>query len=119
MAASGGASTTTTPAPDGTPVPTAAPVPLVPRPVEALAQGEVLSDPPPNVVAFVVVPGAVLVRLGVLSEDQVRALSNELKQRRLAHRGTDTGAVIPVALLTLLIGGALVALAVRPRRRAT
>ena len=55
--ASTSTTTTSIPPPTGTPPPTAAPTPLDPPPVEALAPGEVLSDPPPQVVVFVVVPG--------------------------------------------------------------
>jgi hypothetical protein len=110
--------TTTIPPPTGTPPPTAAPTPLDPPPVEALAPGEVLSDPPPRVVVFVVVPGNQKVVVGVLRPEQVRALFRELSQRKLAHTGNDTDVLVVIAFITLLTGGALLGLA-RPRRRAT
>ena len=90
-----------------------------PPPVNALAPGESLPDPPPRVLAYVIAPGNNLVRLGLLSPDQVRALFRELAQRRLAHSGNDTGALVPVALLSLVIGGALLGLSAWPRRKAT
>ena len=62
-----------------------------PPPVEALAPGEVLSDPPPQVLAFVVVPGNQIVVLGALSPEQVRTLFRELAQRKLAHTGNSSG----------------------------
>ena len=86
--------------------------------MEALPPGEVLSDPPPPVLSFVVVPGNRLVVLGVLHPDQVRALYRELSRRKLAHTGNDTDALVLVASLTLLSGGALLGLARRPRRKA-
>ncbi len=116
--ASGSTTTTSVPSPTGTPPPTAAPTPLDPPPVDALGPGEVLSDPPPPVEAFVVVPGNKLVVLGVLSPEQVRALFHELSLRKLAHTGNDTSVLVLVASLTLLSGGALIGLARRPRRRA-
>jgi LPXTG-motif cell wall-anchored protein len=83
-----------------------------------LAPGEVLSDPPPRVVVFVVVPGNQKVVVGVLRPEQVRALFRELSQRKLAHTGNDTDVLVVIAFITLLTGGALLGLA-RPRRRAT
>ncbi len=85
--ASGSTTTTSVPPPTGTPPPTAAPTPLDPPPVAALAPGEVLSDPPPQVRSFVVVPGNQMVVLGVLSPDQVRALFRELADAEVGpHR---------------------------------
>jgi len=110
--------TTSVPPPTGTPPPTAAPTPLDPPPVDALEPGEPLPDPLPRILAFVIAPGNNLVRLGLLSPDQVRALFRELAQRRLAHSGNDTGALVPVAVLSLFIGGALLGLSAWPRRKA-
>jgi LPXTG-motif cell wall-anchored protein len=83
-----------------------------------LPPGDVLSDPPPQILAFVVVPGNRIVALGPLSPKEVRALFGELSQRRLAHTGNDTGVLVLVASLILLSGGALIGLTKRPRRRA-
>ncbi len=113
-------STTTTALPTtGTPPPTAAPTPQDPPPVDALAPGQVLSEPPPPILAFVIVPGSRLVALGVLSPQQVRNLYRELARRRLAHTGSASGELLAVALLTLLCGAALVGVSARPRRRPT
>ena len=109
---------TSTAPPTGTPPPTAAPAPLDPPPVEALAPGEVLPDPPPRVLAFVVLPGNRIVALAVLRPEQVRALYDELSALRLARTGSNTVALVVVASLSLLIGAALLRLAKRPRRRA-
>jgi hypothetical protein len=117
-AASASGSTTTTSVPtSGTPPPTAAPTPLDPPPVEALEPGEVLSDPPPHVLVFVVVPGNRVVVLGALRPEQVRTLFRELAQRRFPRTGNDSGAIVLVASLALLSGGALIGLTRRPRRR--
>ncbi len=92
---SGSTTTTSGPPPTGTPPPTTAPTPLNPPPVNALAPGEALPDPPPRVLAFVITPGNNLVRLGLLSPDQVRALfrgtrAAALGPQRERHRCTRT-----------------------------
>src|SRR4051794_40287696 len=77
-----------------------------------------LIDEVATALAFVMVLVGRLVRLGVLTPAR-RALFREVQPRRLAHTGRDTDALVPVALLSVVIGGAPVALAVRPRRRET
>jgi LPXTG-motif cell wall-anchored protein len=105
------------PPPTGTPPPTEAPIPEDLPPVEALAAGEVVSDPPPHVLVFVVDPGDRVVVLGALRPEQVRTLFRELAQRRLAHTGNTSGTLVLIGSLALLGGAALIGLARRPRRR--
>ena len=113
-----GGTTTTSLAPaTGTAPPTIAPLPLNPPPVEALAPGEAVPDPAPQIIAFVVDPGDRIVVLGTLSPEQVRRLFQELADRHLPHTGNNSGTLVAIAMLALVLGGALLAMVGRRRQR--
>ena len=78
--------------------------------VQPLPPGEALPEPLPQVEAFVIDPGDRVVVLGTLSPDQVRALFRELAERRMATTGNDYSALVSVAVVALVTGGALVGL---------
>jgi LPXTG-motif cell wall-anchored protein len=107
----------TTQPPTSSSSPTFASGPLTPPPVDALAAGQALPDPLPRVTAFVLDAHSKIVVLGVLSPDEVRMLFRELAERRLPHTGNDTGALVLVALLALVLGTALFALSGWRRER--
>ena len=75
-----------------------------------------MPEPPPQVLAFVIDPGDKMVVLGRLSPDQVRALFQELREQRLAHTGNGSSALLLIALVTLISGGALIGLTTWRRR---
>ncbi len=59
-----------------------------------------------------------MVVLGTLSPDQVRTLFQELAQQHLAHTGSNSSALVLIALLTTLSGAALIGLTRWRGRRA-
>ena len=82
-----------------------------------MAPGEAVPDPTPQVIAFVIDPGNKMVVIGTLRPEQVRQLFQELADRHLPHTGSNPGTIALVALLALVVGGGLLAMAGRRRQQ--
>ncbi len=76
-----------------------------------------MPDPVPQVIAFVIDPGNEMVVIGKLSPQQVVQVFQELADQHLPHTGSKTGPLTAIALLALILGGALLAMAGRRRQQ--